>query len=76
MKELERLKKVAASIYAQHYESHRQGGFDFPIKEEWVKDNVKKHILNNPELYGYVWDKENRDWVFEDESGCSRIICP
>ena len=57
--------KIVQSVYEEFYESERRGLYDFPDKETWVKEQVAQHSLNNPELYGYVWDDETDDWILK-----------
>lgn len=49
------------------YEIDKRGAFDFPDEEDWIKEEVHLFKLNNPELFGYVWDDENQDWIKEEK---------
>ena len=42
--------------------------------EREIKDMASDHRLNNPELYGYVWDEESGDWILSHETGINRMI--
>jgi len=66
--------KIVESIYAEHYNMHRQGAFDFPDEEDWVKEQARRHKFNNPKLYGYIWDEKNNDWVLREAKSLKRMV--
>jgi hypothetical protein len=57
--------KIVESVYADMLP-------DYSEKE--IAGMAREHRLNNPELYGYVWDEKNGDWVFNRDGFMQRII--
>jgi hypothetical protein len=67
-------KELFYTIMEDEYEIHRQGYLDFPSKTVWLNEQWKLFVKNNIELLNLKYDKENKDWVYEYESGLVRII--
>ena len=67
-------KKLFYTIMENEYESHRRGYIDFPSKTVWLNEKWELFKKNNTTLLGLVWDKENKDWVYEYEGGLVRTI--
>ena len=38
-------------IFKLFYDISRSGAFDYPDKDEWIKDNIELFKKNNPELF-------------------------
>lgn len=67
-------KKVFREALRAEYPLHRQGAFDFPSEEEWLEQEWKLFVKNNPKLVGLKWDPKNRDWVHNYRGGMVRVI--
>lgn len=73
---LDEIEEIVCKVYEQFYENTRRGAFDFPEKEDWVADSLILFRRNNPELFGFVWDELNEDWVFNDTFGGGVVRMP
>jgi hypothetical protein len=56
---------IVESIYSEFYPH---------AKQSEIKAMAFQHRLNNPELYGYIWDEKNEDWVLKYDGGMNRMV--